>query len=542
MKLVKLLLCGLLVFEQAVFPLEYAFAQEKSFMSDLGGDEGGPMDSDPVPASSVAAKASTPGTPVQIGGKSQKETPMYEGAEAASPLDRKIGPVRLKGLPLTTFLDVISSQSGVSFIVADGVENKNMTVFMRQTTVREALELLLRVRGLTYQRIGRSNTFIVQKRSNEQPNVMTKIYTLNYIPLIPMDPVGGDGASSGGSTGESSSSDNAGAGSDSGSSDSGSSASGGISIINVIKSVLSKKYGTITTDARSNALIVTDVPEVFPQVEQIIAELDKKAPQILIEAQIVEINTTRMNELGIEWGGANGQMFTYYGGAHTTDALLRPGYFSGSQWKKFFGSTDGEDLVTVSPSDDSFGFDANGMEYGVFSLHQLKATFRALIQRGEGRYLGKPKIIAMNNKSARIASMRQAAIGTSASTTETATTDSIERSDTGLTLSVTPQVNKEGYITLQINTEYSDVVVSNVSISGQAAYDPVARSAQTLVRVKNGQTVVIGGMLSSSESKTVRKVPLLGYIPIIGWLFTSVSSSRSNTDLVFFITPTILVD
>ena len=223
--------------------------------------------------------------------------------------------------------------------------------------------------------------------------------------------------------------------------------------------------------------------------------------------------------------------------------MLRPGYFSGAQWKKFFGAGAGdEEIIAVQPNDDSFSFDKNGLEYGIFSLHQLKATFRALIQRGEGRYLGKPKIIAMNNKSAKIASMRQTAIGTSASTTETSTTDDIERSDTGLTLTVTPQVNKEGYITLQINTEYSDVVVSNISISGQAAYDPVARSAQTLVRVKNGQTVVIGGMLSSTESKTVRKVPLLGYIPIIGWLFTSVSSSRSNTDLVFFITPTILVD
>ncbi|OGR60109.1 MAG: hypothetical protein A2X34_09085 [Elusimicrobia bacterium GWC2_51_8] len=63
-----------------------------------------------------------------------------------------------------------------------------------------------------------------------------------------------------------------------------------------------------------------------------------------------------------------------------------------------------------------------------------------------------------------------------------------------------------------------------------------------MVRVKNGQTVVIGGMLSSQDNKTVKKVPLLGYIPIIGWLFTSVSSRRVNTDMVIFITPTILVD
>lgn len=536
MKFIKLLLCSLLITEQTLFPLEYLFAQEsnKPFMQDLqgGGEEGGPMlDDDPAPAAqSSMPRASTPGTPVQIGGKSQKETPMYEGAEAVSPLDRKIGPIRLKGAPLTTFLDVISAQSGVSFIVADGVENKNMTVFLRQTTVREALELLLRVKGLTYQRIGRSNTFIVQKRSSDAPNLMTKIYTLNYIPLIPMNSAAGGNSSGGSMGGSSGGSENGGAG---GSADS-------IAILTVIEKVLTKN-GSITTDARSNAIIVTDVPETFPQIEQIIAELDKKAPQILIEAQIVEINTSRLNELGIEWGGSRGEMAHFQGGAHTSDYLIRPGFFSGDQWKKFFGTYSGGG-TPQGGGDMSYSFDDSGLQYGVFSLQQLQATFRALISRGEGRYLGKPKIIAMNNKAARIETSRNAAIGVESSTTETATNSSTERADTGLILEVTPQVNKEGYITLQVSPEYSDVTASQIAANGVTIYDPITRKAQTLVRVKNGQTVVIGGMLSSNESKTVRKVPLLGYIPIIGWLFTSVSSSRSNTDLVIFITPTILVD
>ena len=118
----------------------------------------------------------------------------------------------------------------------------------------------------------------------------------------------------------------------------------------------------------------------------------------------------------------------------------------------------------------------------------------------------------------------------------------VERSRVGLTLRVTPQVNKEGYVTLIVQPSYSDVTASAITVNGATVYDPVSRGASTMVRVKNGQTVVIGGMLSSNETKTVRKVPLLGYIPIIGWLFTSVSSSRTNTDLVIFITPTILVD
>jgi len=93
-----------------------------------------------------------------------------------------------------------------------------------------------------------------------------------------------------------------------------------------------------------------------------------------------------------------------------------------------------------------------------------------------------------------------------------------------------------------VQPTYSDTTPSSIAVQGTTVLDPISRGASTMVRVKNGQTVVIGGMLSSTEQKTVKKVPLFGYIPIIGWLFTSVSARRTNTDLVIFVTPTILVD
>jgi type II secretory pathway component GspD/PulD (secretin) len=327
----------------------------------------------------------------------------------------------------------------------------------------------------------------------------------------------------------------------------------GITIMSIIRSVLSKKHGKLVNDPRTNTLIVTDIPEVFPQVEQIIAELDKKAPQILIEAQIVEINTDRLNELGIEWGGARGEMAYFAGPARLTDYGLRPGFFSGDQWKNFFPP------VIESPATSSSGgskvdsifstgqVSPKGVFYGVFSLAQLQATFRALISRGEARYLGKPRIVAMNNKTALVSVSRDAAVGQSSQVTSaggsTGTSSTgAERRRIGLTLKVTPQVNKEGYITLVVQPSYTDITVSAISSSGSTIYDPVSRGASSMVRVKNGQTVVIGGMLSSTETKSVKKVPLFGYIPIIGWLFTSVSNRRTNTDLVIFVTPTILVD
>jgi type II secretory pathway component GspD/PulD (secretin) len=93
-----------------------------------------------------------------------------------------------------------------------------------------------------------------------------------------------------------------------------------------------------------------------------------------------------------------------------------------------------------------------------------------------------------------------------------------------------------------VEPSFTNVIESKISSQSSPVFDPTTRAASTLVRVKNGQTLVLGGLLESRETKSVRKVPLLGYIPLIGWLFTSVTNQRSNTDLVIFITPTVVND
>lgn len=562
MKAIRILTAAVLFLQTVLLPAAPALAQDadRQFMNELQGpsQEGGPI-LEPGQQPS-AQRAQMPGAPIQSAqiGQVQREAPMYEEAETVSPLDRKIGPIRLKAAPLSTFLDVVSAQSKVNFIISEGLEKTTITVFLRKTTVREALELLLRVKGLTYQRIGKSNTYVVTRRAADQPNLITKIYTLNYIPLIPVSSVVSDISAI---TSQDVSSATGGEGQQEGGGEKDKS-EGAVAILNIINSVLSKKYGKMATDPRTNSLVITDIPEVFPQVEQIIAELDKKAPQILIEAQIVEINTDRVNELGIEWGGSRGEMAYFAGPARLTDYGLRPGFFSGDQWKFFYPSAANAEVTTGAEGDSgdsSSGASsidsvfatgaqgARGIYYGIFSLAQLQAIFRALISRGEARYLGKPKIVSMNNKTAIIQIARDAAVGTASSVTSAGgaageASTSLERRRVGLNLMVTPQVNKEGFITMIVQPSYSDITPSAITVQGETVYDPVSRGASTMVRVKNGQTVVIGGMLSSTETKTVKKVPLLGYIPIVGWLFTSVSSRRTNTDLVIFLTPTILVD
>lgn len=193
------------------------------------------------------------------------------------------------------------------------------------------------------------------------------------------------------------------------------------------------------------------------------------------------------------------------------------------------------------------GVIANNTLAGIVDLTQLRIILRALVSRAEARFLGKPKILTINNRSASIRISREEAVsiqsvtsGGSSGITQSGT--QAERFETGLNLTVTPQVNREGYITMLIQPSFTNVLESRVSSQSNRVFDPTTRGASTLVRVKNGQTLVLGGLLESRESKAVRKVPFLGYIPLIGWLFTSTSNQRSNTDLVIFITPTIVND
>ncbi len=106
-------------------------------------------------------------------------------AAPLSPLESRVT-VRVKGAPLTTFLDTISAQSKVSFMVSEGLGSKKVTAFLQNVTVREALQILLEIKGLTYLRIGKSNTYVISERSRKAERKITRIYRLSHIPLVPL--------------------------------------------------------------------------------------------------------------------------------------------------------------------------------------------------------------------------------------------------------------------------------------------------------------------------------------------------------------------
>lgn len=496
--------------------------------------------------------ALTEDTTVKLSGESD----LYKETETSSPLDRKVS-IRVSNVPISAFLNSITTQAKINFIMSEEFANKKVTASLTRVTVREALDTLLRVHGLAYQRIGKSDSYVVTKRSNDAPDTITKIYTLSYISLqgigsaqselnsiMPQDVSTGGSSSSMSSSGMDSGMSLGGG--MSGTSGSGSdSYSGGAEITTIVKSMLSP-VGKIAVDPRTNKLIVTDVAEVFPQVENILAELDVKPPQILIEAQIVEVSKTSGLSLGFEYGGEGGTMVSMTGPKRVVDF----DYIKGNGvkgWNYIFPTKDQMNSDSGSGGGEGGGSSSSDSdqsdEGGLLDFSAFNIVLKSLLTRGEAKYLGKPKVVTLNNKTATITTSTDATVGQTMSQSgsgsgEGMTTTSAERKRVGLTLQVTPQVNREGYVTLYVQPSYSDLVSSGFDFSK----DTTTRAASTLVRVKNGQTVVIGGLLTSRETDQTRKVPLLGDIPILGWLFTSKTKSKSTTDLVIFITPTILAE
>jgi type II secretory pathway component GspD/PulD (secretin) len=567
-----------------------------------------------MPQSAPQSEQVSTGGGIQIGASTPAARHL---ARPPSALDTRVS-IRVKDAPLAAFLDAISAQAKVNFIITEGLESKKITAFLQHVTVREALQILLEIKGLTYEHIGKSNTYVVTKQSKNAPNFVTRIYSLSYIPLVDIGQQGigqqgqqgggmmgggmggggmgsGGGGSGGAGGGASGLTPNqggsvtgtgsgggmggmGGGGMGGGMGGPGSASGGASSIVTVVQSLLTKA-GRVAVDPRTNSLIVTDVPEVFPQVDQLIVELDKKVPQVMIEAQIVEIDSARANDLGFEWGGPNGELGTFTGGQRDTtfpmmasagkfrffDPVINTisslammggggtagGGMMGGGGATGIGSATGGLVSAPAASGVSplTGLPLNGntVMTSVLNLTQLQVIFRALVSRSEARFLGKPKILTVNNRPASIAIMAQSAVAVTQSIsgggmgiTQAAVTP--QRYNTGLTLQVTPQVNGDGYITMLVNPSFTDVQPSIISSPSNPFYDPTTRSASTLVRVKNGETLVLGGLLHSTQNKLTRKVPFLGYIPIIGWLFTSVQTQKNNTDLVIFITPTIIND
>ncbi|USV57134.1 GspD family T2SS secretin variant ExeD [Aeromonas encheleia] len=285
----------------------------------------------------------------------------------------------------------------------------------------------------------------------------------------------------------------------------------------------------ISADETTNALVITAQPDVMAELEQVIAKLDIRRAQVLVEAIIVEIQDGDGMNLGVQWANANG------GGTQFTDTGLPigPAIIAGKDYKDN-GNTEGlENLLG------SFSGMAAGFYKGDWAM-----LVTALSTNTKNDILSTPSIVTMDNKEASFNVGQEVPVqsGSQSSTTSDQVFNTIERKTVGTKLVVTPQINEGDSVLLNIEQEVSSV--AQAQAAGTANLGPTfdTRTVKNAVLVKSGETVVLGGLMDEQTQEKVSKVPLLGDIPVLGYLFRSTTTSKAKRNLMVFIRPTILRD
>ena len=413
-----------------------------------------------------------------------------------------------KDAQLNDVLKILSQQSGMNFIASQEISGRTISIYLDKVPVQEAMERILFGNALTYELKPGSNIFVVHPSDEPARRLITRVYRLKYATV------------NSSSLNQTLSVDQA----------SGSVASGGSAdegIVAAVKAMLTQD-GKIIEDSRTNSLIVTDIPVQFPLIEQTIARLDVRIPQILIEVEMLDISKITADLIGAKFGDT-------------------PFTFAGAERDTLYPFDRNKAMANVGKSaNQGFEFGDVGDEYrvGTLSFAGLNLTLQFLRTQSDTKNLARPRIMTLNNETAEISIKTNEAIGIASVTTSSeGTSNSIsqaERVKTGVFLRVTPQADVEnGEITLAIEPKVIQARTGQ-TFGSQTFKDPEERGTKSILRVPDGDTIILGGLLRTNLEETKTSVPLLGKLPILGAAFRHKDKSESQRELIIFITPHII--
>ncbi|HOW27206.1 MAG TPA: type IV pilus secretin PilQ [Elusimicrobiota bacterium] len=299
--------------------------------------------------------------------------------------------------------------------------------------------------------------------------------------------------------------------------------------------------GKVTTDSKTNTIIITDTPEGLVAAERLIADLDQKPQQVMIEAKMVEITLTDSMELGIQWEYAGlkntangtqtiGQRDVAVGTPQVPGG--EAGFVQGGNVVQAFTANQrGTGVALPGPTQAAitFGF--------INNTDLLTATLGALATKGKTKVLSSPKIITLNNQEAKIQVGSKIPFSITSVAATGVATQSFQFVESGIILVVKPTVSADNRIRVKLKPEV------NIPGATSAAGTTInTRNAETEVLIRDGETLVIGGLIDEQIRESASKVPLLGDIPVLGIFFRNTSDNKSRTELLIFVTPRIIRD
>jgi type IV pilus assembly protein PilQ len=405
-------------------------------------------------------------------------------------------------IEIRNLLRLIADVSKKNIVVADDVQGK-VTVSLRNVPWDQALDLVLKAKGLGKEEMG--SVIRVAKfediAKEQQARAEAEKARLPLVPLkVRLIPVNFARA------GE---------------------------VASRVKDVLTER-GTVSTDERTNVLIVKDVQEALVRAEGLVRNLDTEIPQVLIESRIVEASSNFNRALGVQWGGNAG--FAQTTGNPTGLAFPNIANAAGGAGGGPTTGTAGTPNYAVNlPAPIGQGNGGGiGFTFGsVGGAFNLNLRLSALENTGVVKTISAPRIATIDNREATIG--QGLSIPFSQVSASGVNTVFIEAK---LELKVTPHVSADGSILLKIKATNNQPNPQLTGANGQPSISK--REAETEVLVKDGETTVIGGIYTRSTSNKESQVPFLGKLPILGYLFRSTTEADDHTELLIFITPRIL--
>jgi len=281
--------------------------------------------------------------------------------------------------------------------------------------------------------------------------------------------------------------------------------------------MLTKDVGSIEFDARSNTLVVMDIPPKMDEIGAMISALDRDDKEVFIEAKIVQITLGDEYQMGVDW----------------QKLILKTG-----KTRVNFGSN----FSIPSPASSGLGTTT----IGTLNSSGFSDVIQALDTFGKSRTLSSPRLAVINNQEASILIGKNLPYATSTTTPNTGgsptTSESVSFIAVGIKLHVTPTIHDDGYITMKIKPEISDAEPVPYSYGTGNPSIPIVDTdeVQTTVRVKDGVTIIMGGLMTDEVSNTRSKVPVLGDLPIIGKAFSNEDRNVQKTEIVIFLTSHII--
>jgi type IV pilus assembly protein PilQ len=300
----------------------------------------------------------------------------------------------------------------------------------------------------------------------------------------------------------------------------------------IVKKFLSAR-GDVVADDRSNAIIIEDIPTTLPKVDELLTRLDRKSPEVEIEARVVAATRNFARDIGTQLGFGWGNNPTAVGGG---TGIPSPISVTSGVVPAFITAPGDATRVPLFSNLPATGPTSGIAFTNSSSIYRLDFVLTMAENRGLVKILSRPRVITQNNiqalvrQGSRIPVVTQAQLGGPPTVTYV---------DSFLRLQVTPQITNENTIFLQVDVENTTPDFSRVT---GAQLNPTLNTQQTTtqVLVSDGQTVVIGGVIQTQNSVAIAQVPLLGSIPLLGNLFKHTAVQTQTQELIFFITPKII--